>query len=208
MQKSCDPVHIQLNLNDSVATIINRYHKPVAGLTADMSVYSLNSEPVFVKTVQLNMGAEETRAVLSLANILKQAGEIRFVLLKLKDASGNEISRNTYWLDPKSDFKPLMEMPRAAAELKILKKDAGSVQSGWTVQVKNPTGKVAFFVRLQLMQDKEEITPSLWSCNYFTLAPGESIQVQIKIPARYKLLNPVIQVSGWNVDATRLPTGK
>ncbi len=44
MQKSCDPVHIQLNLNDSVATIVNRYHKPVAGLIADMAVYSLNSE--------------------------------------------------------------------------------------------------------------------------------------------------------------------
>ncbi len=58
------------------------------------------------------------------------------------------------------------------------------------------------------MQGKEEITPSLWSSNYFTLAPGESIPVEVKIPARYNLLNPVMQVSGWNVNATQLPTGR
>ncbi len=68
--------------------------------------------------------------------------------------------------------------------------------------------KVAFFVRLQLMQDKEEITPSLWSSNYITLAPGESMPVDVKLPARLSHLNPVIQVSGWNVDAIRLPTAK
>jgi hypothetical protein len=208
MQKSCDPVHIQLNLNDSVATVVNRYHKPVTGLTADMAVYSLTSAPVFAKTARADLAAEETRAVLSLAGVLKKAEGIRFVLLKLKDGSGHEISRNTYWFDPHNNFRPLMEMPRAGVELKLLKKDAGTVQTGWTIQVTNSTEKVAFFVRLQLMQGKEEITPSLWSSNYITLAPGESIPVEVKIPSRYNLLNPVIQASGWNVDAMQLPTGK
>jgi hypothetical protein len=208
MQKSCDPLHIQLNLNDSVATVVNRYHRPVTGLTADMSVYSLNSERVFARTAQAEVAAEETKAVLSLAGILKQGKGIQFVLLKLKDGSGREISRNTYWMDPHNNFRPLMEMPRAGVKLKILKEDAGSVQTGWTIQVTNSTDKVAFFVRLQLMQGKEEITPSLWSSNYVTLAPGESIPVEVKIPARYNQLNPVIQVSGWNVDATQLPIGK
>ncbi len=208
MQKSCDPVHIQLNLNDSVATIVNRYHKPVAGLIGDMAVYSLNSDCVFAKTARADMAAEETKAVLSLAGILKQGKGIQFVLLKLKDRSGHEISRNTYWLDAHNNFRPLMEMPRTGVELKSVKKDAGSTQTGWTMQVTNSTDKVAFFVRLQLMQGKEEITPSLWSSNYFTLAPGESIPVEVKIPARYTLLDPVIQVSGWNVDTTQLPTGK
>jgi hypothetical protein len=208
MQKSCDPVHIQLNLNDSVATIVNRYHKPVAGLTADMAVYSLNSEPVFAKTARADLGAEETKPVLSLAGVLKQAKGIQFVLLKLKDGAGREISRNTYWFDPHNNFKPLMEMPRAGVKLKLLKKDSGSVQTGWTIQVTNTTEKVAFFVRLQIMQGKEEITPSLWSSNYVTLAPGESFPVEVSIPARYNVLNPVIQVSGWNVDATQLPTGR
>ncbi len=141
MQKSCDPVHIQLNLNDSVATIVNRYHKPVTGLTADIAVYSLASEPVFAKTAQADLAAEETKAVLSLAGVLKQSQGISFVLLKLKDGSGHEISRNTYWLDPRSNFKPLMEMPRAGVELQIIKKDAGSVQTGWTIQVTNTTAR-------------------------------------------------------------------
>ncbi len=51
MQKSCDPLHIQLNLNDSVVTLVNRYHKPAAGLMADVAVYSLNSESLFSTTI-------------------------------------------------------------------------------------------------------------------------------------------------------------
>ncbi len=205
MQKSCDPLHIQLNLNDSVATIVNRYHKPLTGLTADMAVYSLNSESLFQKTASLDLAAEDTKPVLSLAEILKPAKDIRFVLLKLKDNSGKEISRNTYWLDPKNNFKPLMEMPRTKVEATIIKRDP---QTGWTIKISNPSDKVAFFVRLQLMQGKEEISPSLWSANYITLAPGESISVEVKIPARYSNPGPVVQVSGWNVDKMQLPTVK
>jgi hypothetical protein len=206
MQKSCDPVHIQLNLNDSAVTLVNRYHNPVKGLTADIAVYTLNSEAVFAETARADLAAEEAKGILSLAAVLKQSKGIQFVLLKLKDGSGHEISRNTYWLDAHNNFRPLMEMPRAGIELKLLKKDAGSVQTGWTVQVTNTTNKMAFFVRLQLMQGSEEITPSLWNNNYITLAPGESIPVNVKIPARFDKLNPVIRVSGWNVDATQLPT--
>jgi len=205
MQKSCDPVHIQLNLNDSVATIVNRYHKPVTGLTADLAVYSLNSEPVFVHTATATLAAEETKAVLSLAGVLKQAKDFRLVILKLKDASGREISRNTYWLDPNKNLRPLQEMPRTGVELKIVKKNA---KTSWTIQVTNSTGKVAFFVRLQLMDGREEITPSLWSSNYITLAPGESVPVEVQLPERYADLEPVIRISGWNVDPAQLPTGK
>jgi exo-1,4-beta-D-glucosaminidase len=208
MQKSCDPVHIQLNLNDSVATIVNRYHRSVKGLTAEMAVYSLHSDQVFQKTAQADLAEEETKAVLSLAGVLKQAKGIQFVLLKLKDGSGKEISRNSYWFEAHNDFRQLMEMPRTGVEVKILKKDAGGVQNRWTIQVTNSTNKVAFFVRLQLMQGKEEITPSLWSGNYITLAPGESVPVEVRIPARFNLLKPVIQVSGWNVDTIQLPTVK
>jgi exo-1,4-beta-D-glucosaminidase len=101
-----------------------------------------------------------------------------------------------------------MEMPRTGITMKLLKKDSGIAQNSWTVQVTNSTGKVAFFVRFQLMQGNEEITPSLWSSNYITLAPGESVPVEVKIPSRFSQLNPDIQVSGWNVDATRIPTVK
>jgi hypothetical protein len=174
-------------------------------LMADVAVYSLNSESLFSTTIPAETGEEETKPVVSLSQILKQADGIRFVLLKLKDGSGRELSRNTYWLDPHNNFKSLKELPRAGVDVKIIKKEA---DTGWTIRVTNPTDKVAFFVRLQLMQGREEITPSLWNSNYITLAPGESIPVEVTIPARLKLLNPVIQVSGWNVEAIQLPTWK
>jgi exo-1,4-beta-D-glucosaminidase len=206
MLKSCDPVHIQLNLNDSVATVVNRYHKPAVGLAAEISVFSETSEPLFSTTATADLAGEETKAVISLAEVLKQAKDIQFVLLKLKDSAGREVSRNTYWLAKENNFISLDDMPPAEVDVKIGKTETS--QPGWTVELTNPTGKVAFFVRLQLMQGKEEITPSFWSSNYITLAPGESVQASVYLPSRYADIDPVIQVSGWNVVKTQIPTVK
>jgi exo-1,4-beta-D-glucosaminidase len=50
------------------------------------------------------------------------------------------------------------------------------------VTVKNPSDKLAFFNRLMITkgQDGEEILPTFWSDNFFTLLPGEVKTVTAK----------------------------
>jgi hypothetical protein len=207
MQKSCDPVHVQLNLNDSVVTVVNRNHHAVSELTAEISVFTMNSELVFSKTVLVGLGSEEVKPALPLVGILKQAKGVSFILLKLKDAAGTEISRNTYWLDQRKDFSAFRQMTRTRVDVKILKVVPGSAQSGVLVQLTNPTKQIAFFVRLQLMEGQEEIMPSFWTGNYITLAPGESTTVNVSVPSRcLKAIKPNVKVSGWNVEEKSLPT--
>jgi hypothetical protein len=47
------------------------------------------------------------------------------------------------------------------------------------VQVKNPSGQIAFFVQLALTKGRDgaEILPVLWDDNYFSLLPGESCEI-------------------------------
>jgi beta-galactosidase/beta-glucuronidase len=208
MQRSCDPVHMQLNLNDSLVIVVNRNHRPVGKLTAEISVYSVNSELVFSKSVAVSLEPEEVKPALPISGILKQAKGISIVLLKLKDAAGTEVSRNTYWLDQKKDFSAFRQMTQTRVDLKILKVTPGRTQSLVMLQLTNPSKQVAFFARLQLMHGQEEIMPTFWTGNYITLAPGETTTVSLSVPSRcIRALKTDIKVSGLNVDEKRLPTG-
>jgi exo-1,4-beta-D-glucosaminidase len=78
-----------------------------------------------------------------------------------------------------------------------------------TVRVKlhNPSGKLAFQVRLSLRDaaTTEETLPVLWDDNYISLLPGETRELdaryppQTKLPAKFSL-----RVEGWNLDAQNI----
>jgi hypothetical protein len=69
------------------------------------------------------------------------------------------------------------------------------------VQITNNSKQLAFFVRPQLMANNDEVMPSYWSASYFTLAPGQNINVTVSAPtAKLGSIQPSIMVSGWNAD--------
>jgi len=55
------------------------------------------------------------------------------------------------------------------------------------------------------MVDGEELLPSYWSGNYFTLAPSESTTLTVICPVQKPgVATPLLKVSGWNVEARDL----
>jgi hypothetical protein len=51
------------------------------------------------------------------------------------------------------------------------------------------------------MLGDEEILPSYWTSNYFTLAPSETLRVTVSCPAvKSDGKNPEIKISGLNVS--------
>jgi hypothetical protein len=53
------------------------------------------------------------------------------------------------------------------------------------------------------------VLPSYWSGSYFTLAPKESTTLTVSCPfAKIGTANPVLKVSGWNVNAQELNLSK
>jgi hypothetical protein len=130
---------------------------------------------------------------------------VTLAILKLKDGTGKVVSSNYYWLSADNDFKPLNDMAKTDVQIKLLKTDKVGGDTRWTFQVTNPTGRIAFFVRSQLMLAGAEVLPSFWSDNYFTLAPSESTTITVSCPAvKTKSLKPELKISGWNVKSQML----
>jgi hypothetical protein len=205
MQNACEPVHVQLNISNNKVMVVNRTYKQISGLTAQADVYSIDSKQLFHENVNVSMGPAVAKEISSLDKVLKEADGVAFVVLNLKNPSGKVISHNVYWVSKDGGYKSMNEMAKTNVNITMLKEEKGKTDRGWTVQITNSTGKIAFFIRPQLLSGGEEILPSYWSESYFTLAPGESTSVSVTCPSS-KLVDaePVFKVSGWNVPVTEI----
>ena len=207
MQNAVEPIHIQFNQDDSTVMVINRTFKGTGNLTAQADVYSLNSRSLYHRSAIVNLSSTGTTSAMPLKPILGDTKEFCFVVLKLTNASGKVVSRNTYWMAPNNDYKPLNNMDNANVTTKLIKTEKGYKEDKYTLQITNSSKRIAFFVRPELMVKGEEVMPSYWSANYFSLAPGESTTVTVSAPTA-KLGNekPSALVSGWNVKEQVIST--
>jgi hypothetical protein len=205
MQNACEPLHIQLNLNNMKVTFVNRKYKPAPNLTAVVEVFNTDSKSVFREEVYFNLGPSEVKETTSLNSIPQKSGETRFIVLNLKDSGGRVISHNVYWLSPDGNYKIINDLPETSVVVSLLKTENMKNDNKYTLKVTNNSGKLAFFIRPQLMVKGEEVLPSYWSGNYFTLAPSESMTITVSCPlAKIEGENPVLKLSGWNVKEQML----
>ena len=202
MQNACEPLHIQFNQDDSTATVINRLHRATGSLTAKADIYDINSKLVgSFKAENISLAETGALEVIKLKEKLSATKGISFVVLNLINKSGKVISHNVYWLSPGNDFSGLNNMEDTQVQVKVLKAEKGISESKWTMQFSNNTGKFAFFVRPQLMKNGEEVMPSYWTGNYFSLAPHESIVVSVSAPlAKLGGATPTLLLEGWNLQ--------
>jgi hypothetical protein len=205
MQRACEPVHIQLNLDDSVVAVINRTYKNQNNLSEEIKVFDLNSKLLFSENKTINLSATDVKESVSLSNILSNEKGISFVVLNLKNSSGKTISQNTYWFSPEHNSTSLKEMPAAKVNVKVLKTEEGKNETKWTLQFTNSTKQIAFFINPQIINRGKEILPSFWSDNYFSLSPNESTTVNVSIPnALIKEGKPELALSAWNVEKEKI----
>ncbi|HUX58449.1 MAG TPA: beta galactosidase jelly roll domain-containing protein [Bacteroidales bacterium] len=202
MQNSCEPVHIQLNLNNHKVTILNRTYTSVQNLTAHVEVFNFETESLFNEDVYFSLGPTEVKETTSLASLLEKTKGIVFVVLNLKNSDGKVISHNVYWLAGDNNYKSLSEITKTSVQVKLLSSEKLISENSWTIQLTNTTSKLAFFIRPQLMVEGEEVLPSFWTTNYFTLAPSETQTVTVSCPDEKVIGKSLsIVVSGWNVEA-------
>jgi beta-galactosidase/beta-glucuronidase len=202
MQNAVEPLHIQFNQDDSTAAVINRMHRATGLLTARADVYDINSK--LIKSFSVgHIGLSETGAqeVIHLKELLAVTKGISFVVLNLTNEAGKIVSHNVYWMAPGNDFTAFNNMESSQVQVKVVKTEKGVSENKWTLQFSNTTDRLAFFVRPQLMKNGEEVMPSYWTGNYFTLAPHENITVSVSAPvAKLGRVQPTVLVEGWNLE--------
>lgn len=201
MQRACEPVHIQLNLDDSTVAIVNRSYKSESNLSAEIKVFDLQSKLIFSQEKLINVKASDVSRSISLSEVLSKEEGISFVVLVLKNTAGKVISHNTYWFSPDHDFKNLKDLSSSDLSMKIIKKEKTKTTTSYVFQFANNTQKIAFFINPQIVVDGKEMLPNFWSDNYFSLSPNEATTLTVSIPAEMiKGTNPQLALSAWNVE--------
>ncbi|GET27064.1 sugar-binding domain-containing protein [Prolixibacter sp. NT017] len=199
MQNAVEPVHVQYDQDNASVTVVNRSYSREKNLVAEADVYNIHSKLIHNESKKVSIDAESVKKVYSLSKVLAKAEGVSFVVLRLKDANGKVISHNSYWLSPDDNFTSMNAMDKAQVELKVIDKTTKGSHTKWTVELSNPSDKLAFFVRPMLMNKGEEVLPGMWSSSYFTLKPGESRTVTVSTPAQ-NLDKSGFRVEGWNLE--------
>jgi exo-1,4-beta-D-glucosaminidase len=215
-RKANAPLQLIYNYGNNSIYAINESVKKQENLKAKIKILNVNSEVIMSKEIDLNMESNKSIKLFALPSVKANA----FVCLSLYDAQNNLISDNFYWLSEKqdeydwdktswaytpmkgyADFKNLNDLPQSKVELTY----SGSSQNNkilFRVKLKNPTERIAFFIKLTLKDEKgNTLYPVFWEDNLVSIIPGASKSVECILPEELWDNKPFkLFVSGWNTE--------
>lgn len=209
-KKACEPLHIQLNLDDYRVAVIQHGPSKHLSLSAEAKMYDLDSRLVWSRAEELVKDTDPVREVFSVpAGRVDGEGGMRFLRLRLRDRHDVTVSENFYWLNqPVSDFRALSSLPRASVGVEPVTKDVREERAHVTWRIVNTGETLAFFLRARLLGGSEglEILPAFWNDNYFSLLPGEGRILHVSVPAASaegRQDGLILELSGVNVPSRR-----
>ena len=199
-KKACEPLHIQMNLDDDMLCVVNNTANDERNLKAAVNCYSLDGKLLYTQSESVAIAPANHSTPVSKARIPTLEGVYiaRVTLMR----SGNIVSENDYIRKgTAADFTQLNTLDRVNLKLTDLK--IGRTVDGLrtaTFTVSN-TGKcVAVSVKLDLNDgtDGSQILPAYFSDGYFNLLPGQMRKISVKYPDEGKDIS--ISAEGYNVS--------
>lgn len=204
-QRGAQPLHLQLNLNDSSVCLVNQTFTEQKDLKVSAELYDIHGKPISKDQWNTSVAANKIE-VLKKIDTRGVTQPVFFLRLKLLDQSNNLLDENLYWLAKSAGkYTALNELKPVAIQSKISK----SEEAGQLVEISNPGSETAFFIRLKLTDREtgERVLPTFFSENYFTLLPGERKEIRIDLsllPAAVRVKSLTLETSGWNVEPNTL----
>jgi len=222
-KKACEPLHVQYSYDDDSIYVVNSYYREFKDLTVTVKVLNIDLTEKLSEVYKIDVGENGKTRV---TRIAWPAGLSRshFLVLSLRNSSGEEVSKNFYWLSTVPDVEgekgytrnyQFYVKPRSVADHKALNKlapvrlqmeyriDDSDTENVAVVQVSNPTDKLAFFIHVAVHKGEEglEVAPTYWDDNYFTLLPGESATLHGRFSSKdLGSAQPVVKIDGWNIE--------
>jgi exo-1,4-beta-D-glucosaminidase len=107
-----------------------------------------------------------------------------------------------------ADLTGLNSLPAVQLESSaVIEQMPGAALGKAHIRVKNPSGSVAFQVRLRLVTREEDrdVVPVFWDDNYFSLLPGEERIISVSYEtSQLHGAEPMIHVGGFNITAAEV----
>jgi len=216
-KKAGEPLHVQYAYDDRSVVVVNASLAAHKGLKATARVLDLKSKEHFARTEAVDVGADGSVKAFQIPE-LPALTPTWFLALSLDDASGQNLSRNVYWLSTRPDvlawdksewyYTPVTKYADLTGLQQLAPADVKAsvrFESGRArVALENPSQALAFFVHLAVRKGAagEEVLPVLWDDNYVTLLPGEKREIAARYaPKDLGGATPVVTVEGWNVKS-------
>ncbi len=171
------PVHIQLNLNDSVVCVVNQTAEKLSNITSIIRLFNMHGKLLSEQKNSVNLNAQDVK-LLNKIVLPEDSNEIYFLRLQLIYRD-KVLDENLYWLSDKPhSYKKLNELGKVIVKTAIRKSD----RDHSVIVVSNPNNETAFFIRLKIMNAKNELVlPSFLTDNYFTLLPGDEKEIGLDL---------------------------
>ena len=212
---ACEPLHIQYSYDDQSIYVVNSTQQSQSALSAEVTVYDLQSRPVFHQNVPTSSSADTPAKVTVVPQEVISTGDsVHFVQLKLSDAQGKLLSQNFYWVPAKptvydwdqtdytqtpakayADMRALAKLPKASITANA-RFGSGTLR----ISLTNKSPAVAFQVQVTTSDGSDKLLPLLWSDNYISLMPGESREIDAALPEGSTGEGLRTSITGWNTS--------
>jgi exo-1,4-beta-D-glucosaminidase len=219
-KKAGQPLNVVYDYFNRTLHVSNDTRAAIKGYQAEVKLLDQNSKVVFEQEQTVDL-AENTVQKWEQLPVLHGKNQVYFLSLKLKNAVGEVVADNFYWLPTKTDeldwkqyfwfytpqkqyadFTALNTLPKVKLQIEKTIKEQGD-EYEVAVKLTNSSDKVAFFIELELAKDAKgaAILPVFWTDNYVSLLPGETKTVSVKC---YKKdadnKAPAVRVKGYNLE--------
>ncbi len=215
---ACEPINIVYNYGDKDIYIVNDTHRIYHDLTAEIRIFNIGSKRVFKQDIPVSVGEFSSIKILETPSV-EGLSTVYFMDLKLKDASGNLLSSDFYWLSTKedildedrstwfytpnkafADFTGLKDLQEVQIEAAHQFEDLGE-QMELQVTLQNPSDRIAFFIVMNVYRAEsgDSVLPIFWDDNYISLLPGETREIRARfLKEDLKGETPAFRLNGWN----------
>ncbi len=181
-RRALEPLHIQMNANDCMISVINTHSNPINNLKVKASIYDFNMNIKWEREEVINIKENCYSEIFRIPQLAKIT-PVYFVKLKLLDEKGEILSDNIYWQSSKTppDYSDLLKLENVKLNL-TYEVESADKECHVMVKIKNPTKKLSFMNRLAVIKknNNEEVLPSFWSDNFISLFPGEEKTLEAK----------------------------
>ncbi|GAB3895473.1 carbohydrate-binding protein [Kibdelosporangium lantanae] len=227
-KKANEPLHIQYSYDNQQVVVLNQNHGTASNLTATVKLYNTDGTEKFNQSkTGLSVAGDGARTTALTIPSVSGLSATYLAKLTLTDGSGQEVSRNVYWLSTKQDVmdwgsNDWYYVPTTAyADLSGLNslgnvavnatakstEDNGTTTTTVTLK-NNSTGKTpAFYVDAHVVgANGAPVLPISWNDNEVSLWPGESTTLTATYrTADLKGASPSVRVSGYNTGTQTVP---
>ncbi|WP_165698043.1 glycoside hydrolase family 2 protein [Flavobacterium nackdongense] len=192
-KKASELVHVQFNRDNNSVSFLNLTGENLANHTVSATLYDINSKAVWNKNEKLTI---EANAAFLTDIIVPVTDKTQFLKLEVKNEAGSNVSENLYWVNASNTFNDLNQLPETSLQVEAHISE-GVEANKYIVSVKNTGDAIAFMfnARISGKESHQELLPSLWTDNYFSLLPGESKTISAEIKKENCTETPILEYS-------------